>query len=313
MLPTDDSGSITLRGISNEYDILLGSKTLPGGFDVLSSHNSLSGSLDEFRIYNRGLTKSEIEGLSNNDYLTGSAYQTNVVGEVFYNHGIMVVSDPRPKYRYVWTGQTGTWDYGNIQSGQEGIGSNYGWQTKYKSTKQLHEVNILCEVGQNEFNVSQNPTLKKNNDVNSSILKSFVTGSDFRNYFTTIGLYNPNGDLVAIGKLASAIQNRSDVDITVKVRLDMDGPFGAPGTGSLMSGRTTTITDMGDGRFIWNKLDKPDILVDGNFGEAFDTQSMDENQLQQDNVLPDETPTEPPGKPTNNPKDPNVNYGGYAK
>ena len=40
---------------------------------------------------------------------------------------------------------------------------------------------------------------------------------------------------------------------------------------------------------------------------------MDENQLQQDNVLPDETPTEPPGKPTNNPKDPNVNYGGYAK
>jgi hypothetical protein len=80
-----------------------------------------------------------------------------------------------------------------------------------------------------------------------------------------------------------------------------------------MSGRTATITDMGDGRFIWNKLDKPDILVDGNFGEAFDTQSMDENQLQQDNVLPDETPTEPPGKPTNNPKDPNVNYGGYAK
>lgn len=313
-LPTDDSGSITLRGISNEYDILLGSKTLPGGFDVLTNHHSLSGSLDEFRIYNKGLTQSEIEGLSNNDYLTGSAYQTNVVGEVFYNHGIMVVSDPRPKYRYVWAGQSGTWNYGSPQQGQETTRSGqYGWQTKYKSTKQLHEVNILCEVGQDEFNVSQNPTLKKNNDVNSSILKSFVTGSDFKNYFTTIGLYNPNGDLVAVGKLASAIQNRSDVDITVKVRLDMDGPFGAPGTGSLMSGRTATITDMGDGRFIWNKLDRPDILVDGNFGEAFDTQSMDENQLQQDNVLPDESPKDPPGKPTNNPKDPNVNYGGLPK
>ena len=59
-----------------------------------------------------------------------------------------------------------------------------------------------------------------------------------------MGLYNPNGDLVAIGKLASAIQNRSDVDITVKVRLDMDGPFGAPGTGSLMSGNTATITEV---------------------------------------------------------------------
>ena len=313
-LPTDVSGSVTLRGISNDYDILLGSKTLPGGFDTLSNHHSLSGSLDEFRIYNKGLTQSEIEGLSNNDYLTGSAYQTNVVGEVFYNHGIMVVSDPRPKYRYVWTGQNGDWDYGSAQQGQEVTNSGqYGWQTKYKSTKQLHEVNVLCEVGANEFNVSQNPTLKRNNDVNSSILKPFVTGSDFRNYFTTLGLYNPNGDLIAIGKLASAIQNRSDVDITVKVRLDLDGPFGAPSTGSLMSGDTATITEMPNGKFVWGKLDRPDILVNGNFGEAFETQSMDENQLQQDNVLPDESPKDPPGIPTNNPKDPNVNYGGYAK
>ena len=82
--------------------------------------------------------------------------------------------------------------------------SKYGWTTKYKSTKQLHELNVLCEVGANEFNVSQNPTLKKNNNPESSVLKSFVTGSDFKNYFTTLGLYNPNGDLIAIGKLASA-------------------------------------------------------------------------------------------------------------
>lgn len=58
-------------------------------------------------------------------------------------------------------------------------------------------------------------------------MKSFVTGSNFKNYFTTLGLYNPNGDLIAIGKLP-AIQNRDDVDITVKVRLDLDGAFGAP-------------------------------------------------------------------------------------
>ena len=148
----------------------------------------------------------------------------------------MVVSDPRPLYRYVFTGQTGTWDYGSVvenENDNESNISNYGWRAKYKSTKELHELNILCEVGANEFNVSQNPTLKRNNDSESSILKSFVTGSDFRNYFTTIGLYNRNGDLIAIGKLASAIQNRDDVDITVNVRLDLDGAFGAPGTGSL--------------------------------------------------------------------------------
>ena len=315
-LPTDISGSITMRGISNSYDILLGSKALSDGWfeDSVSQYGQLSGSLDEVRIYNKGLTESEIKGLGNNDYLTGSAYQTNVVGEVFYNHGIMVVSDPRPKYRYIWTGQNGNWDYGDIQSGQEGIGSNYGWQTKYKSSKQLHEINILCEVGADEFNVSQNPTLKLNNDSESSIMKGFVTGSDFKNYFTTIGLYNPNGDLIAIGKLASAIQNRSDVDITVKVRMDMDGVFGTPGTGSLMSGRTATITEVQSikengeltSKYVWGKLDRPDILVDGDFGEAYEPPIDGNANMYSPDVLPHgDLPPNDTGGPQNTKGNPN--------
>lgn len=291
-LPTSGSNKvITMRGISNQMDILFGSKALSDGWfeDSVSSYAQLSGSLDEVRIYNKGLTESEIKGLGNNDYLTGSAYQTNVVGEVFYNHGVMVVSDPRPKYRYVWTGRTGDWDYGT-EIANTNV-SEYGWSTKYKSTKQLHELNILCEVGSNEFNVSQNPTLKRNNDSESEILKAFVTGSDFKNYFTTLGLYNPNGDLVAVGKLASAIQNRDDVDITVKVRLDLDGPFGTASTGSLMSGRPATITEVkdkeGNSKFIWGKLDRPDILVGDNLEAIEQNVSQQEiDDLKSSEVLP---------------------------
>ena len=68
----------------------------------------------------------------------------------------------------------------------------------------------------------------------------------------------------------------------------MDGPFGAPSTGSLMSGDTATITEVIDkdgGKFVWGKLDRPDILVGGNFGEAFETQSMEQISIQPD-VLP---------------------------
>jgi hypothetical protein len=85
-------------------------------------------------------------------------------------------------------------------------------------------------------------------------LKPFVTGSDFAPYFTEIGLYNKQGDLLAIGKLGSAIQNRNDVDITIKVRLDMDGPFGAPGTGSLQPATEHNIKlqKRRDGNFTWN-------------------------------------------------------------
>tara|TARA_R110000803_G_scaffold8577_22_gene27482 strand:+ start:395 stop:2257 length:1863 start_codon:yes stop_codon:yes gene_type:complete len=248
------SSSIQLKSqISNEYDMLLGSKfTSETNTELKEGFKTLSGSLDEVRVYRRGLTPDEISGLSNNDYTTGSAYQTNIVGEVFYKHGIMVVSDPRPIYNEVWTGASGSWDYGN----------DYGFQTKYKSTKELHEIALLCEIGSNEFNVSQNPSLKKNNDINSEFLQPFVTGSNFSPYFTTIGLYNPNGDLIAVSKLASAIKNRDDVDITIKVRLDLDGPFGTPSTGSLEpKGRNATLYKRADGRFVWNKLDKPDIGV----------------------------------------------------
>ena len=310
-LPTSGSiDNITMRGISNSYDVLLGSRFISdGGFDKFSDFASLSGSLDEFRMYNKGLTESEIKGLANNDYVTGSAYQTDTVGEVFYNHGVMVVSDPRPKYRYVWTGQSGTWNYGNeVLNENDNVpnSSEYGWLTKYKSSKQLHELNVLCEVGANEFNVSQNPTLKINNDSEASEMKGMVTGSDFKNYFTTLGLYNPNGDLIAVGKLASAIQNRSDVDITVKVRMDMDGPFGAPGTGSLMSGNTATITEVKSikengeltSKYIWGKLDRPDILVDGDFGEAYEPPIDGNANMDSPDVLPpanDPLPTSPVG------------------
>ena len=316
-LPTSGSiDNITMRGISNSYDVLLGSRFISdGGFDKFSDFASLSGSLDEFRMYNKGLTESEIKGLANNDYVTGSAYQTDTVGEVFYNHGVMVVSDPRPKYRYVWTGQSGTWNYGNeVLNENDNVpnSSEYGWLTKYKSSKQLHELNVLCEVGANEFNVSQNPTLKINNDSEASEMKGMVTGSDFKNYFTTLGLYNPNGDLIAVGKLASAIQNRSDVDITVKVRMDMDGPFGAPGTGSLMSGNTATITEVKSikengeltSKYIWGKLDRPDILVDGDFGEAYEPPIDGNANMDSPDVLPpadepvvnnDPLPTSPKG------------------
>jgi hypothetical protein len=220
---------IKVKEIWNEYDVVLGSKYISdvGRYGMRAktdrarigtNYNSLTGSLDELRYYRRALTTSEIKGLSSNDWNTGSAYQEDIVGEVFYNHGIVVVSDPRPKYKNVLVGD-GNWDYDS---------TNRGFTAKYKSTKKLYETSVVCEVGASEFNISTNPSLRKNNDIREMFLKPFVTGSDFSPYFTQIGLYNKEGDLIAIGKLASAIQNRNDVDISVKVRLDMDGPFGTP-------------------------------------------------------------------------------------
>jgi hypothetical protein len=248
----ESSASLNLKSdIWNEYDVLLGSHYISDlnkygsivSGDVTSNFSTLSGSIDEVRFYRRALTSTEIQHLSNNDYLTGSAYQSDIVGEVFYNQGIMVVSDPRPKYKNVWLGQ-GNWNYNS---------STYGWTTKYKSTKKLYETSVLCEIGSAEFNMSTNPTLRKNNDIREPFFKPFVTGSSFAPYFTSIGLYNKAGELLAVGKLGSAIQTRNDVDITVKVRFDLDGAFGTPTLPEqLHEEDKPTLKERQDGKFVWN-------------------------------------------------------------
>ena len=251
------SSIATSYQISNTYDMLIGSNFVSDTtWDVTSDFQTLSGSLDEVRIYRKGLTQTQISGLSNNDYVTGSAYQSNVIGEVFYKHGIMVVSDPRPLYKNVWVGND-NWAYGD----------NYGFTTKYKSTKQLHEIALLCEVGADEFNISQNPSLKVNNDINSEFLQGFTTSSDFSPYYTTIGLYNPDAELIAIAKLASPIKNREDVDITIKVRLDLDGAFGAPGVGELPPpDKGSVLYNRPDGNSAWNS---------GEVNTGWDTNQVD--------------------------------------
>jgi hypothetical protein len=105
-------------------------------------------------------------------------------------------------------------------------------------------------VGSNDFNVSQNPTLKEN--ANSSFLKGFVTGSDFSPYFTTIGLYNPQGQLLMIATMGSPIKKIRSANITIQVKCDFDGPFGSVTVPDLSLEEPTTITETDDGEFIWN-------------------------------------------------------------
>ena len=46
--------------------------------------------------------------------------------------------------------------------------------------------------------------------------------SSFYPYVTTLGLYNDMGDLLATAKLGSPLKRRSDVDVTIQVKFDID-------------------------------------------------------------------------------------------
>ena len=166
-----------------------------GGYNA-SSYN-LTGYLDEIRIFNKSLTSSQISAL-NDRTEGGTALQTRNVGNVFSKQGIIVFSSP--DYRIHDILQT-------------------PYTASYRSTVTIHELSVLTKLDAGDFNMSTNVTLTQDND---QTYYSFVSGSDFSPYITTIGLYNDFGQLLAVAKLAQPIKKRSDVDMNFLIRLDLD-------------------------------------------------------------------------------------------
>jgi hypothetical protein len=78
---------------------------------------------------------------------------------------------------------------------------------------------VVTRLDAGDFNMSTNLTLTQDND---QTYYSFVSGSDFAPYITTLGLYDDAGQLLAIGKLAQPIRKRNDVDMNFLIRLDLD-------------------------------------------------------------------------------------------
>jgi hypothetical protein len=197
------TGSIT-SNTSNTNRFFIGSNGTTTG--------SFSGYLDEIRIYGKGLTTEQITYLGNNSFENGYAYQTSRIGNVFYKQGMIIVSDPRPKYANTFLGQNGNFDFD---------GTNYGFTGSFRSTTTFYEHEITCKIRKSEFNFTQNWTIRQDKNDSSQFVDDYATSSFFNPYVTTIGLYNDKYDLVAIGKLSSPLEKRDDVDMNVIIRFDV--------------------------------------------------------------------------------------------
>ena len=96
----------------------------------------------------------------------------------------------------------------------------------------------MIRVPKAACNISVNPSATfrpgtgdlNNCNVDGGNSEKFNTPGDFRKtmflsgsalpYVTTIGLYNDKAQLLAVGKLAEAVQKRNDVDMNFIVRWD---------------------------------------------------------------------------------------------
>jgi hypothetical protein len=89
---------------------------------------------------------------------------------------------------------------------------------KFKSEYIIYENEVRCKIGENDFNMSTNPTITTDN---SGSLRNFATSSFFAPYVTTVGLYNERNELLVVAKLAKPLSLSSTTDTTIIVKYDL--------------------------------------------------------------------------------------------
>ena len=156
-----------------------------------------NGYLDEVRFYNRTLGSDEISTLYNHP--SGK----NFVGNVFYSQGLMTLTNKEQKYKD---------SFKNPES----------CSVRYKGDVTIYEHEITCNVNKGEFSNTLNRSTRVNWDTNNENVLPMIqaSGSQFAPYVTTIGLYDDEYNLIAVGKLSEPVRNDPDIEMTFVVRLD---------------------------------------------------------------------------------------------
>ena len=155
---------------------------------------------------------------------------TNSVGLVFYQAGILVLSSSVFLQQFGAPGdvdhlvaadtdagltmtaaQTGS----NIESLANGFRHMID-AIDFNNTIELNSAIYFCRVNHNEFNYSSNPTYVSGSKL---VVKNNVNDLPVT-YITTVGLYSPDNELLAVAKLSEPIRKDPNTELTLRVRLD---------------------------------------------------------------------------------------------
>tara|TARA_E500000318_G_C3565420_1_gene215442 strand:+ start:1297 stop:2100 length:804 start_codon:yes stop_codon:yes gene_type:complete len=206
------SGSRYYSGIGLVYSIprtKFGDNIDPNSVVLIPSSSGASGRyvdedyiaenyFEEGRGYYNLLNPIQDDG-EGNLFISSSIY--NRVGNVFYSHGVIVLTDEQVA-RYFLSKPA----------------CHLEWKTNYP----IYTSNYNLNLKDYEFNLTYNPSAQKTGSDGkvSGELIDAVTGSEFNPYITTVGLYNDSNELIAAGKLSKPVFKPQDTEMTIKVKLD---------------------------------------------------------------------------------------------
>lgn len=126
------------------------------------------------------------------------------VGQIFYPHGIAVLTQQE-------------WTDNSLQPSDFYSGENY--IVSFSSSYTIYETQYKCSITEEEYNYTLNPSIISGSSTGSAYY-DYATGSYFSPYITTVGLYNDDYELLAIGKLAQPLLSSRTTDTNILVNID---------------------------------------------------------------------------------------------
>ena len=188
--PTESNAEIGAISIPSN---LFGEYIKPGSFSL----TSISGSITDDTEGNL-LFSSSIHSISDKH-----------VGNIIYEHGMSIIISE---------------SFDSYSSSLNSFIDN-DITCSFKSNITLYEAQYKCTARPNEFLFTLNPSVISGSQACpeniTNTLYDFATGSYFTPYVTTVGLYNNDKELVAVGKLAQPLDMSDTTDTTILVNLDL--------------------------------------------------------------------------------------------
>lgn len=98
------------------------------------------------------------------------------------------------------------------------VANQNAFTMSFAADSTIYENSVRCRINENDFNYTLNPSAIVSGSNGTYI--DAVTGSEFRPYATTVGLYNDADELVLVGKLSTPYPIPSNTDVTFVIRWD---------------------------------------------------------------------------------------------
>ena len=229
-----ENGILTIVQDAVEYAITITSIDLMTGLAILT----LNGDTNSFYITAIDVENGVVRFVSELDFdgvgLTALAY-----GNIFYSDGVIVftanvdLSSYTLEYRstqtiyeteVLLTARAGEFNYSQNPSAIEvEVSGSYNFETTAitnSSPAGIKKIKEITDIRRRELYSGSTGFATGSWDDYFTSASIDPTGSYLTTYITTIGLYDDEGDMIAIAKLPNPIKNLPDYDVNFLIRFD---------------------------------------------------------------------------------------------